>query len=117
MISDATGKQSKVYTAEYRTSLGMKIASSGYVSAITGIDSTHKPTVANLEKALMQVSQNIDRANTVIVCSPLGYNYLAEVLGGDARRYTSGDITNLSTVVEQFNSSMIVMDNNVSDAR
>jgi len=117
MVSNASGQQTQVYSAVYSTALGLKIASSGYVSAITGIDASNKPTIANIDKALRQAGQYLDRANTIIICSPLGYTYLSEVLGGDLRRYTSANIGELSTVVETYNGSMVIIDNNVSDAK
>lgn len=113
--SDATNVE--CYSGIYTSALGVKIVSSGYVSAITGIDATHKPTLADVEQAMLSINSHLSPAETIIICSPKGYGYLKEVLGGSLMRVTNDGSNEVSNTIELYNGSRVVISSSVSDLK
>lgn len=112
-----SGSSVECYSGVYTSALGAKILASGYVSAITGCDATHKPTLAQIENAMLSINSHLSPAETLIICSPKGYGYIKAALGGTLTRIANDGTNSVSNSIELYNGSPIVISSNVSDAR
>lgn len=117
LIAQADNSNVECYSGIYTSALGLKIISSGYVAAITGITATKKPTQTDIDQALLSINAHLSPAETMIICSPKGYGYLKEALGGQLMRITNDGTNNVSNTIEVYNGTKIVINSNVNDAR
>lgn len=105
------------YSGIYTSALGLKIISSGYVAAITGITAAKKPTQTDVDQALLSINAHLSPAETMIICSPKGYGYLKDALGGQLTRIVNDGTNNVSNTIEVYNGAKIVINSNVKDTR
>ena len=119
MVTQKDDSLVQAYSGVYKTALGLKIASAGYVSVIAGADATHKPTQANIDTAMLNAgSWNTNElGQMLIICSPKGYALLKEAVGGTLTRATNSGTNAISNNVEIYNNAVVVINTNINDAR
>ena len=96
----------------HTTDIGLMIASSLSVWAITQIDSSNIPTSAQIMTALRGVHSERDLMNTKIYCSPTGRDYIYGL--NDANLMSTAMDTTYNNRVTTFNGVEIVTDENIS---
>ena len=106
-----TGAQQPVWSSDHHSNMGLMIADTGIVSAISQIDSTHKPTVAYMTEALQRVHSIRDTANTFIYCCERDYGYLMDLK--DAKIQTTAETKDYNLLMDFFNNSRIEVDENL----
>jgi len=106
-----TGTRQPVYEVLNTSDIGLMVATNECVGAITQIDSSHKPTVADVAALLRSVHARRDFANTYIYCNEEGADYLDELLNADLQMRTNEKDYNF--VMESFNNIKRVIDENI----
>lgn len=106
-----TGTRKPTYDVMNTSDIGLMVATDECVGAITQIDSSHKPTVANVAALLRSVHARRDFNNTYIYCNEEGADYLDELLNADLQMRTNEKDYNF--VMESFNNIKRVIDENI----
>jgi len=96
------------YMGVYSMEAGLRLLGDNTVAGITGIDSTHKPTLAMVKSMLGKVDYNKDRSSTYIIANAEGIEYLEDILGGTLNRYANQGGTDLTDEVTSFKGVKII---------
>lgn len=106
-----TGTRKPTYDVMNTSDMGLMVATDECVGAITQIDSSNKPSVANVAALLRSVHARRDFNNTYIYCNEEGADYLDELVNGKLQMSTTDKDYNF--VMESFNNIKRVIDENI----
>lgn len=104
-----TGATLPTYSSLHSAEMGLLCNSNVSVAAITQIDSSNLPTVANLQTILRYVHSS--RGNTFIYCNEQGYDYIG--LLKDSNLQAFSETKDYNTLVDTFNNCPIIVDENI----
>jgi len=95
------------------TDLGLMVASTVSVWAITQVDASHIPTSAQLMAAMRGVHSDRDIVNTKIYCNERGRDFIFGL--NDANLQSTSETDKYDNRIMTFNGVEIVVDENISD--